>query len=143
MACEGAAMAGVTPEKAMGAVVASMSGPFEWWDRDCCTSACAGFASLWGMNPMADYPEYKDLRGAAEFLAQFGGRDNCADVITAQVGLTPSKPFSGALCAAWVTPRRWALGLCIERGSVAFKAGSGFTLMAANDGKFWGPPCPQ
>lgn len=134
-------MAGVTPQKALAAANIAMQGPFEWGERDCCTAACAAFAELWGVDPMDGFPRYSDMRGAVRFLDRFGGRDGCPDFMADSCGLVASDFRPGAICAAKVTPRRWALGVCISDGLVAFKGGDGVTFKVVDNGKFWVTEC--
>ena len=136
-------MARVTPDDAMEAALAAMSGPFEWWARDCCTSACAAFNRLWGINPMGNFPTYSDKRGAVEFMREYGGRDGCPEFIANNTGLIGCEPIAGAIVAAKVTLRRWALGICIDENNTAFKADNGMTIRKDIDGKFWVPSCHQ
>lgn len=136
-------MARVTPNEAMSAAVVAMSGPFEWWLGDCCTSACVAFNSLWGINPMAGFPSYSDKRGAVEFMRKHGGREGCPEFVANNTGLIECKPVAGAISAAWVTPRRWALGICVDEENTAFKAGNGMTVRKDVVGRFWVPSCHQ
>lgn len=121
----------------------AMAGPFRWWYSDCCTSACRAFDDLHGVDVLSGYPEYNDIRGAALFLKEYGGRDGCPEFIADRNGLIECGPIAGAICAAWVTPRRWALGICVGGGYSAFKSDNGMTIKRDIQAKYWTTECHQ
>jgi hypothetical protein len=129
-------MAGID---AMGAIVRNMSGPFEWGPNDCSSAAFLAFNEMWGVNPLDSFPEYRGLRGAAEFIRDNGGRDGCYGHVMSRAGLVRCEPHEGALCASYMTPRRWSLGIYISENKVAFKTKSGFTVTSpAKRSEYWG-----
>lgn len=125
-------------------VADEMCGVFEWAQSDCCKAAARVFARLWGVDPMAGWPDYSGAHGA---LRSLGGRGaGWARAVAwgaAQAGLKPAAPHPGALALVPADAPAFgnrAVAICIRPGLWAARSGDGYTLVMRALGH-WGLTC--
>lgn len=122
-------MACLTPDDVLAVCDDLMAGPFLWGPRDCCSSACAVFACLHGINPMAALPAYTGAQGAARVIAEAGGWDALTARLAATAGLSEGHAVGG-LALSLPDPRgRRSLMICIDTGLWAAKSQNGLAIV--------------
>jgi hypothetical protein len=78
----------ITSREAFAAALAAMDRPWRWGDADCCASACAAFAALHGVDPMASLRNaYAGADGARRVMDAAGGLAALAEILAARAGL--------------------------------------------------------
>jgi hypothetical protein len=88
----------VTPDDAMAAALAEMTGPVVWGASDCCCAASAAFARLHGIDPMADLRgRYADEAGAEALIRVRGGLVRAAARQARATGLRRGRGEAGDL----------------------------------------------
>jgi hypothetical protein len=115
-------MAGtVTPEAALDAALRHMAGRFDWRRANCCGGACAAFAELWGIDPMADLrPLITGSRAARRIVRTAGGLARLVADRAGRFGLVASAA-PGALAVT-------------DQGNLALSLGGGTWAAQGADG---------
>lgn len=96
----------------------AMLRPWAWGEADCCTSACAAFAALHGVDPMAPLRgAYRTQNGARDEIAARGGWEAMTLALARDAGLASVAVEDAAagdiglmIHGATATP---ALALCV------------------------------
>lgn len=106
-----------------------MAGPFLWGPCDCCSAACAVFARLHGINPMASLPAYAGAQGAARVIAEAGGWGALTARLARAAGLSDGHAIGG-LALSRPDPRgRRSLMICVDHGLWAAKSQTGLAIV--------------
>lgn len=131
----------VTPEAALGVVMAHMTRRFAW-GADCCTAASDAFQALHGVDPMRGVRGgYRCEMGAMRFALRRGGFAAAVADAVARNGLVTVAEQPGALGLVRADGMFGAaLALCVQPGEWAVKSSDGFSIVRSHE-MCWGLPC--